>query len=146
MSTATLSFLLHFERCGMKNVQPLLLLFAGDSCSLPLCMPVWKNFSWRWRTFHCTFDFQNLCTMKERSLWFVFKQKHVVEEAKILIKLIAANSNHFTRYKCKITHCLDSQTFSEYISRIVFDGNENFSISGVQEVLTGVGTFTSTNK
>ena len=67
--------------------------------------------------------------MKERSLWFVFKQKHVVEEAKILIKLIA----------------VDSQTFSEYISRIVFDGNENFSISEVQEVLTGVGTFTSTN-
>ena len=29
---------------------------------------------------------------------------------------------------------------------IVFDGNENFSINEVQEVLTGVGTFTSTNK
>ena len=83
--------------------------------------------------------------MKERSLWFVFKCKHVAEEAKMHIKLIDVDSNHFIRYKCKILHCLDSQTLSEYISTIVLD-NEKLSINVVPEVLTGVGTFTSTNK
>ena len=48
------------------------------------------------------------------------------------------------RYKCKITHCLDSQT-SEYISTIVLDENEKLSISEVLEVLIGVETFTSTS-
>ena len=63
----------------------------------------------------------------------------------MLIKLIEVDSYHFTRYKCKITHCLDSQTLSEYISTIVLDDNENFSINGVLDVLMGVGTFTSTS-
>ena len=35
-----------------------------------------------------------------------FKQTHVVKDAKMLIKLIVVVSNHFTRYKCKIMHCL----------------------------------------
>ena len=38
-------------------------------------------------------------------------------------------SNHFISYKCKITHCLDSQTLSEYISTIVLDDNEKLSIN-----------------
>ena len=63
----------------------------------------------------------------------------------MLIKLIEVDSYHVTRYKCKITHCLDSQTLSEYISTIVLDDNENFSINGVLDVLMGVGTFTSTS-
>ena len=42
-------------------------------------------------------------------------------------------------------HSLDSQTLSEYISTIVL-GNEKHSINEVLEVLTGVGTFTNTNK
>ena len=66
-----------------------------------------------------------------------------MEEAKLLFKLIVVDSNHFIRYKCKITHCLDSPTLSEYISTIVFDDNEKLSISEVLEVLIGVGTFTS---
>ena len=41
----------------------------------------------------------------------------------MLIKLIIVDSNHFIRFKCKIIHCLDSQT-SEYISTIVLDDNE----------------------
>ena len=41
----------------------------------------------------------------------------------MLIKLILVNSYHFIRYKCKITHCLDSQT-SEYLSTIVLNDNE----------------------
>ena len=49
------------------------------------------------------------------------------------------------RYKCKITHCLDSQTLSEYISTILLDDNEKLSINEVLEVLIGVGTFTSTS-
>ena len=33
---ATLSFLFCIDRCEMKNVQPLLLFFAGDVCLLTL--------------------------------------------------------------------------------------------------------------
>ena len=62
----------------------------------------------------------------------------------MLIKLIAVDSNHFIRYKCKIMHCLGSQT-SEHISTIVYD-NEELSINELLEVLIGVGTFTSTSK
>ena len=74
-----------------------------------------------------------------------FKHKHEVEEAKMLIKLIAVDSNRFERYKCKITHSLDSQTWSDYISTIDLD-NEKLLINEMIEVLTGVRRFTSTNK
>ena len=60
----------------------------------------------------------------------------------MLIKLIVFGSNHFIRYKCKIMHCLDSQT-SEYRSVIPLVDNEKLSINEVLEVLIGVGTFTS---
>ena len=63
----------------------------------------------------------------------------------MLIKLIVVDFDHFVRYKCKMTHCLDSQTLSEYISTIVLDDNEKHSINEVLEVLIGVGTFTSTS-
>ena len=33
-SHATVSFLLYMDKCEMKNVQPLLLFFADDSCLL----------------------------------------------------------------------------------------------------------------
>ena len=71
------------DRCEMKNVQLFVLFFVGDSRLLSLCVPVWNKFSlWR-RTFHCTFDFQNFCTAKERSLRFVFRHKradgHIAE-------------------------------------------------------------------
>ena len=62
----------------------------------------------------------------------------------MLIKLIVVDSNHFIRYRCKIRHFLDSQT-SEYISTIVLDVNEKLSIREVLDVLTGLGTFTSTS-
>ena len=81
---------------------------------------------------------------------FIFKtcvcfktQKHIVEEAKMLIKLILVDSNHFIRYKCKTMHCLDSQTLSAHISTIVLDDNEKCSISEVLEVLIAVETFPS---
>ena len=70
-------------------------------------------------------------------------QKHTVEEAKMLIKLILVDSNHFIRYKCKTMHCLDSQTLSTHISTIVLDDNEKCSISEVLEVLIAVETFPS---
>ena len=63
----------------------------------------------------------------------------------MLIKLIAVDSCHFIRYKCKITHCPDSQTLSEYISTIVLDDNEKLLINVVLDVLIGAGTFTSTS-
>ena len=66
-------------------------------------------------------------------------QTHVVEEAKMLIKLIVIDSNHFIKCKSKITRCLDS----EYILMIVLDDNEKLSIKQVLEILIGVGTFTS---
>ena len=84
-----------------------------------------------------------MCTAKERSLWFVFKHKDVVEEAKMLIKLILVGSYHFIRYKWKVMHCLDSQKLSEYISMIVLGDNKKLSINEVLEVLIGVGAFTS---
>ena len=59
----------------------------------------------------------------------------------MLIKLIAVDSNHFVRCKCKITHCLDSQTLSEYISTIVLDDHEKHTRR--LELLIGVGTFAS---
>ena len=62
----------------------------------------------------------------------------------MLIKLIVVDSSHFIRFECKITHCLDSQTLSEYISTIVLDDNEKHLVSEVPGVLIGVGTFTST--
>ena len=65
-----------FDRCEMKNLHLLLLFFAGDSCLLSLCMLVWNKFSLRTRTFRCAFDFLNLCTVKQRSLWFAFRHKH----------------------------------------------------------------------
>ena len=68
-----------------------------------------------------------------------------MEEAKILINLIVVDSNHFIRCKCKITHFLDSQTLSEYISMIVLDDNEKLSINELLEVVIGVGTLTSTS-
>ena len=54
-----------------------------------------------------------------------------MEEAKMFISLIVVDSKHFIRYKCKI----------------VLDGNEKLSINEMQwnEVLIGVGTFTSAN-
>ena len=64
----------------------------------------------------------------------------------MLIKLIVANSNYFTGYKCKITLCLDPQTLFEYIPTIVLDDNEKLLINEVLEVLTDVETFTSKNK
>ena len=74
--------------------------------------------------------------MKKGSLRGFFKHKHVAEEAKMLIKLIAVDSSHFIRYKCKIM---------QHISTIVLD-NEKLSINEVLEVLIGVGLFTSANK
>ena len=67
--------------------------------------------------------------MKERSLRFVFKHKSHSGKLKMFIKLIVVDFNHFIRYKCKFTHCLDSQTLSEYISTIVLDDNKKHSIS-----------------
>ena len=74
--------------------------------------------------------------MKNGSLRGFFKHKHVAEEAKMLIKLIAVDSSHFIRYKCKIT---------QHVSTIVLD-NEKLSINEVLEVLIGVGLLTSANK
>ena len=55
---------------------------------------------------------------------FPYKGGHtqVVEEAKMLIKLIVVNPNHFVRYNFKIMHCLYFQT-SDYISTSVLDDN-----------------------
>ena len=52
-----------------------------------------------------------------------------MEKAKMLTKLIAVDSNHFIKYKCKIMHCLDSQTLSEYIWTIALDDNEKLMIT-----------------
>ena len=84
------------------------------------------------------------CVQQRKDHFSLFLNK-VVKEAKMLIELIVVDSNHFIRYKCKITHCLDFQTLSEYISTIVLDANENLSINEVLEFLMGVATFTSTS-
>ena len=56
----------------------------------------------------------------------------------MLVKLTAVDSNHFIRYKCKITHGLDSQTLSEYISTIALDETEKYSIKEMLKVLIDV--------
>ena len=87
--------------------------------------------------------FSKLVYSKRKITLVRFKtQTHIVEETKMLIKLIVVDSNHFIRYKYKITHCLNSQTLSEYISTMFLDKNEKLSISEVLQVLPGVGTFT----
>ena len=78
--------------------------------------------------------FKTCVQWKGRSLPLVFKHKHVVEEAKMIIKLIAVDSHHFIRNKCKIMHCPDSQTLSEYISTIVLDDNEKLLINEALDV------------
>ena len=78
--------------------------------------------------------FKTCVQWKGRSLRLVFKHKHVVEEAKMIIKLIAVDSHHFIRNKCKIMHCPDSQTLSEYISTIVLDDNEKLLINETLDV------------
>ena len=83
-------------------------------------------------------------TCEEKSLRFDFNHKHIVE-AKMLIKLVVVDSNDLIRYKCKIAHCLDFQTLSEYISTIALDNNEKLSMNEVLEVLICVGAFTSTS-
>ena len=47
---------------------------------------------------------------KNKPLLYPLTRTHVVDELKMLTKLIVVDSIHFIRYKCKITHCLDSQT------------------------------------
>ena len=70
----------------------------------------------------------------------------MVEEAKMLIKLIVVNSNHFIRYKCKTTSRLSSTTrLSNIWIYITIDDNEKLYINEVLEVLIGVGTFSSTS-
>ena len=39
---ATLSYLFRIDRCEMKNVQPLLLFFAGDGCLVSLSLSFCK--------------------------------------------------------------------------------------------------------
>ena len=65
----------------------------------------------------------------------------------MLIKLIVVNSNHFIRYKCKTTSRLSNITRPSNLIRIyiTIDNNDKLSISEVLEVLTGVGTFSSTS-
>ena len=85
------------------------------------------------------------CVQRRKDHFRLFLNTHVVEKAKLLIKLIAVDSYLFIRYKCKITHCPDSQTLSEYISTIVLDDNEKLSINEVLDVLIVAGIFTSTS-
>ena len=88
--------------------------------------------------------FLKLVYSEEKSLRFDFNHKHIVE-AKMLIKLVVVDSNDLIRYKCKIAHCLDFQTLSEYISTIALDNNQKLSMNEVLEVLICVGAFTSTS-
>ena len=65
----------------------------------------------------------------------------------MLIKLTVVNSHHFIRYKCKTTSRLSNITRPSNLIRIyiTIDNNDKLSISEVLEVLTGVGTFSSTS-
>ena len=110
-------------------MQPLLLFFAGDSCLLSqsVCLHETNFVTKKDIPLHIQF---NLSAVKGRSLWFVFKHKHIVKDAKMLIKWIAVNSNHFIRYGCKITHFLNSQTLFEYISNFTkLKYNQNYKIN-----------------
>ena len=47
--------------------------------------------------------------------------------SKNALKLIVVDANHFVRYRCKIMHCLDSQTISDDISTVALDDNPKLS-------------------
>ena len=102
-SQATL-FLLCIYRFEMKNVQ-LLLFFAGDNVYFPSLCLYKANFLTK-EEIPLYIRFSKLLYGKEKITLVCFKQTHVVKDAKKLIKLIAAVSNHLTRYKCKMMHCL----------------------------------------
>ena len=70
-----------------------------------------------------------------------------MEEAKMLIKSIVVNSNHFIRYKSKTTSRLSSITTLSNIIwiYITIDDNEKLSINELLEALIGIGTFSSTS-
>ena len=61
----------------MKNVQPLLLFFAGDSFFSPFVYLYETNFPYEAEHSIAHSIFKNLCTAKERSLRFVFNHKHM---------------------------------------------------------------------
>ena len=65
----------------------------------------------------------------------------------MLIKFIVVNSNHFIRCKCKTMSRLSNITGLSNIIwiYITIDDNEKLSINEVLEVLSGVGTFSSTS-
>ena len=68
----------------------------------------------------------------------------------MLIKMIVVSSNHFIRYKCKPTHCLESQTLlgcqTLYITvYITIDDIEKLSINEELGVLMSVRTFSNTS-
>ena len=108
-STTTLSFLLCIDRCEMKNMQPLLLFFTDDSCySTSVCLYE-SNFPYEGGHFIAHSIFKT-CVHQMKDHFNLFLNTNTLsgKEAKMLIKLIVVDSNHFIRYKCKITHCLGS--------------------------------------
>ena len=103
-------------------------------CSLSVCFYE-TNFTYKrgHSTAHSTF--KTYVQHRKDHLGLFLNTNHVVEEGKLLIKLIVSHSNQFLRYKCKITHCLDSQTLSKHISTIVLNDNKKHSISEVLQFL-----------
>ena len=74
------------------------------SLSLSLCVSLYASIKQIFLTkedIPLHIRFLNL-VYSQGSLRFVFKHKHVAEEAKMRIKSIAVDSNDFIRYKCKI--------------------------------------------
>ena len=90
-SHAKLSFLLCIDISEMENVQPLLLFFTGDSYLLSFCMLDETNFPYEegYSTAHSIFE---AFVQQRKDHFGLFLNKHVVEEAKILIKFIVVDS------------------------------------------------------
>ena len=94
VSHMTLSFLLSIDRCVMKNVLPLLLFFELFNLPLYACM---KKKILMKKDIPLDIRFLKLVHSEGKIPSVCFKNKHVVEEAKMLIKLIAVHSKNFIR-------------------------------------------------
>ena len=84
----------------MKNVQPLLIFFAGDGfllfLSLSLCLSVcfYETYFPYERGHSIAHSIFRTCAQRRKDhLGLFFNTNHVVEKGKMLIKLVVADSN-----------------------------------------------------
>ena len=85
-------------------------------CSLSVCF-YGTNFPYERGWYFISHSiFKTYAQRRKDHLGLFLTTNHVVKEGKLLIKLIVVDSNHFIRYKCKITHSRLSNIIWAYIN------------------------------